>query len=141
MDCSPAKVSRPIPGNCVSVAGRHALNTLAHPPVPHRIGQPTVSCLIPPDVLRALPVRRLFAAAGVLGPDADPWGPALSDGSDAGVELRCSIDAATALIRQLCALRHTGARYDTALLTACANAVGVLDEALERALSGELELV
>jgi hypothetical protein len=100
-----------------------------------------VRCRIPPHAVCALPVQRVLASAGAFGPHVDPFDPALPQPPYECLELHCSIEAATALIRQLCALRHTSARYDTALLTACAEAVAAVDEALERALAGQFELV
>lgn len=101
--------------------------------MPHRNPQPRVTCVLPPHAVRPLPVRRLLASTAVLDTNIDPFESALPPLPDEFIELRCTIEAATALVRQLCAMRHTSARYDTALLTACADVVGALDEALDRA--------
>lgn len=100
-----------------------------------------VRCVIPPRAASLLPVRRLLASAGVERAQAEPFGALEKESLEPAVELRCSIEVATALVRQLCALRYTSVRYDTELLTACAQAVAALDEALDRATYDSFELV
>jgi hypothetical protein len=65
----------------------------------------------------------------------EPFEPESPEVSVGHVQFRCSAETATELVRQLCALRHTRARYDTQLLTACAEAVGVIQDALGEALT------
>jgi len=85
------------------------------------------------------PIGRLLARAGVCGSAIRPYASEWPDASgERAIQFRCSVEEATYLVRQLCALRHTSARYDTQLLTACAEAVGVIQDALGEALSESL---
>ena len=94
----------------------------------------TVRFSIPAHAAEPPEIRRMLAAVSS-GRDATRNLASLA-GLD--LEVRCSVEAAMALVEQLCALRHTRARGDTRLLTACADAVAVVHEALDRTLCGQL---
>jgi hypothetical protein len=96
----------------------------------------TVRFSIPAHAAEPQEIRRMLAA--VSSGRAEMRNPA-STGLD--LEVRCSVEAAMTLVEQLCALRHTRARGDTRLLTACADAVAVVHEALDRTLCGQLDVL
>lgn len=84
-----------------------------------------IQITIPRHAVAALPLERLLTSAEI------------SD-DETHLELTCSVEAATALVERLCALRHTSARRDTRLLWLCADVVAAVQGALDRELDNAL---